>query len=96
MLIFSAYEGWGVSATNLAMVPTAPLPANYTLPDQQQAGAAPPPPAATPGGGGGDSGGGGSSSAVAIGVGVGVGVAVLGAAIAGVLLVRRRRRLAAE
>ncbi len=32
-VLLAAYEGWGVSATNLTLVPTAPLPANYTLPD---------------------------------------------------------------
>lgn len=33
MLLLSAYKGWGVSASNLAIVPSAPLPATFTLPD---------------------------------------------------------------
>ena len=79
-----AYEGWGVRASWLTVVPEQPLPSGYTLPDWVYV-----PPASPPTETHDES----SERAVAIGVGVGVGGALMvAAAVAGFLLWRRNKR----
>uniref|UniRef100_A0A7S0R9B6 Protein kinase domain-containing protein n=1 Tax=Chlamydomonas leiostraca TaxID=1034604 RepID=A0A7S0R9B6_9CHLO len=87
-LLLTSYQGWGVSATQLELVPDTPLPACQPLPDWPQLA----PECTRPEG---SSGGNSKPKSVAIGVGVGVGVggsALLALVVGTAVIIARRGR----